>query len=127
MILIIGSRLETKPNPDSQSTALFYTIIHTLKPGEAPVLPFVQKAPPVGIYAAILLFDTSFLVSLFVATFAMLLQPCLNRYLLSDSGTIIERQEDLKRWRFDLFVRALRVMILVPLLLLLCGLWKRFG
>ena len=128
MILIISTRLEfPKPDLDGESAALFYTIILALKPGEAPVVPPIQDAPPSGIYAAVVLFDASFLVSLFAATFSKLLQPCLNRYLVYGNGSVFERQADLKSWRFDLFVKALRIMVLIPLPLLLCGLWKRFG
>ena len=127
MTLIIGIRLEfPKRGLDGESKALFNTIMLALKPGETPVVPLAREAPPYGIYAALVLFDTSFLVSMFVATFGMMLQPCLNRYLLHRSGSVIECLADLNGWRFDLFVKVLQVMVLIPLPLLLCGLWKWF-
>ena len=105
-------RAGSKPNLDDQS---------------AVVSP-AQEAPN-GIDIAFALFFASSLHCIFAAIFAILLKQCLANYLVHKGESLIERCRDrqrkfdaLEEWRFDLFLKIPRVLLLIALPLLICGL-----
>ena len=102
-----------KPEPDGRTEALLHAILLALNPDEIPAIPPPQEAPPDGVDVAIILFKTSFSVSVFAAVFAL-----EGDYLRHKSGAPTSR-------RFNLFFKCITLMVLIALALLFCGLGQR--
>ena len=97
---------------------------------EAPIVPPGQEASD-EIDILVELFYTAPQLSLLAAFLAILAKQCLSSYLQHPGRSSIERParqhklDTLEKSRFDLFLKAPTVMLLVAFLLLICGLcWR---
>ena len=101
-------------------------------PGETPTVPPVEEDLSAGIINATLFMYISLLMSLFVAFFAMLAKPWINRYLKNSGRSMIERCGNRQR-KFDglgersprLFIGILLDMLQFSLFLLIYALCAR--
>ena len=134
--LAIGIRLEVKPNPDGQTTALLHAIFLALNnsapPGEINVVLPVREDPPPEVALAIECFYGSSLFSLLAAVLAAFARECLNRYFLPSAVPGIDHNADrqqkfvaLRDWRFSLLVFCPHILIRSSVFLLVCGVCQR--
>ena len=98
-------------------------------PGETPVVPSVQEAPPIGFYVAAGLFCASSLVSVLAVILAMLAKYRLKYHLLQEGGPMVGRGADrqldtLKRWRLDLILKHHQAAFLITTYLIFCGFFQ---
>ena len=100
---VIDVHSDLRPDPNEQSAALraiLLTLNQSAIPGETPTVPPVEEDLSAGIINATLFMYISLLMSLFVAFFAMLAKPWINRYLKNSGRSMIERCGNRQR-KFD--------------------------
>ena len=129
---IVDIYKQLQPDLNDQTAALLRALLLTLNHSTTETettVPTIQKDPPNKIVIVNCLLYASLLISLLAALVAMLGKQWLNQYLRHAGGSMIERCGDrqqkfngLQRWRFDLIIQTLPLMLQIALLLLACGL-----
>jgi len=124
----IATRIDPKHQsyPNDQSALLLREILLALDDSNASP---PNDPPPNELVIATTLLYASLIISMLAAFVAMLGKQWLNRYLWHNGGSMVERRADrqlkcdgLKKWCFRFFIRSPRLLLILALLLLACGL-----